>query len=103
MVFDISFKTLKDRKKFDKEYKNLIKVLVDNNSNDFGFGAYKMFRDTTIDVVYYMGFMGYAEPIDILKECKQKNIKINKFLSLDLSANSSWYDEVKEKSMEDLK
>lgn len=81
MIFDIAFKTAKDRKKFERTYKNLIEyTLVGDKSNSGGFVAWTMMRNPCLDLVYFMGFMGYGDPHEIVKQCKKKKIGI-KFLS----------------------
>lgn len=62
MIFDIEFNTIKDKRKFEKKYKP--KPLL----GDSGF-AWKYLREGHFNPIYYMGFMGYADPSLILKEC----------------------------------
>ena len=82
IIFDISFEGKKDRLKFEKKYKIEKKdILVDENQNCCGFTAWTSMRDPYIEVVYYMGFMGYAEPTDMLNECLKEKIRI-KFLAM---------------------
>lgn len=77
MLWDIRFKAEDDRIKFEKEYKHYIdKVMVDSNSYSGGFGAWAMTRDIVRDVVYFVGYVGYAELNEILRECKKKKIRI---------------------------
>lgn len=75
VISDISFKTQKDRKKFETKYK-FAKPLIDQHANSFGFGAWTFTRNPAIDVIYYMGFMGYGEPIEMLNRCLKVGIKI---------------------------
>ncbi len=91
MIFDIKFETKKDRGKFEEAY-GLKKrhTLVSENSPCHGI-AWTFLRDVFLNPVYYMGFMGYGEPKEILKECLEGGIKI-KFLAW-ISINdkeSSW-------------
>lgn len=80
MVFDIEFKSKKDRGKFEELYEIKKKeILVDQNSKCFGM-AWTMLRNPILNPIYFMGFMGYGDPKEILKECLKKGIKI-KFLS----------------------
>lgn len=81
LIFDTKFETEKDRDKFEKKY-NIKKkdILVGEKSNSGGFVAWTMLRNPSLEVVYFMGFMGYAEPKEILKECLKEKIKI-KFLA----------------------
>ncbi len=54
--------------------------MVNEYSNDYGFSAWRVLRDPELNPIYYMGFMGYAEPTMILRECLKEGIKI-KFLA----------------------
>ncbi len=81
IIFDIEFEKKKDREKFEKKYDIKKKhILVDEYSNSFGFAAWTFLRDIHLNPIYYMGFLGYAEPKEILNECLKERIKI-KFLS----------------------
>lgn len=81
MIFDVSFNKPKDRKKFEEKYEIKRKdILVGETSNSGGFCAWQILRNPHLDVVYYMGFMGYGDPKIIIKECKKSKINI-KFLS----------------------
>jgi len=93
MLWDIRFKSEKDRKKFEKEYGEIYieQIMVDSDSNSGGFAAWAYTRDMTRDVVYYVGYVGYAELNEILRECKKKKIKI--LFAADLPMNdrmSGW-------------
>lgn len=80
VIFDVGFATKKDRVKFEKLFGILKKdILVDENSKSAGF-AWTFLRNPALNPIYNMGFMGYAEPKDILKTCLKKKIGI-KFLS----------------------
>lgn len=81
IIFDIEFERETDRKKFETKY-NLEKenILVGEKSNSYGFSAWTMNRNPDFELIYYMGFMGYAEPKEILEECLKEGIKI-KFLA----------------------
>lgn len=77
LIFDIEFRTKRDRKKFEKKYKILKKhILVDENAKCFGV-AWMYLREVDLNPVYFMGFMGYEEPKIILRECLKEGIKIN--------------------------
>ena len=77
MIFDIGFKSQIDRKKFEKKYSLKKKdILVSEESNSLGFGAWAMMRDPFVDIIYYMGFMGYADPRLVLRECIKEKINI---------------------------
>jgi len=92
LIMDINFKTKKDRQKFEKEYKIKPKqILVDEYSDSGGFAAWTVLRNPLLDVVYYMGFMGYGEPAEILKECKEKKIGIKFMAWMPVNdRNSAW-------------
>ena len=64
--------------------------MVDEHSKCYGV-AWTYLRDAYLDVVYFMGFMGYADPKNILKECLKEGINI-KFMSwLPVNdRNSDW-------------
>lgn len=80
LLFDIEFKTKRDRKKFEKKYKILKKkTLVDENVECFGL-AWMYLRNVNLNPIYNMGFMGYEEPKIILRECLKEGIKI-KFMA----------------------
>ena len=81
MCFDISFKEKKDRIKFEKKFPHLTKnILVGEKSNSGGFVAWQMMRNPNLDVIYFMGFLGYGDPMEIVRICKVDKINI-KFLS----------------------
>lgn len=76
LIFDISFKTRKDRKKFEKKYKILKKqILVDETVPCYGL-AWSYLREVDLNPIYFMGFMGYDEPRLILEECLKEGIQI---------------------------
>jgi hypothetical protein len=80
IIFDICFEREIDRNKFEEKYKIKKKeILVDENSNFMGV-AWDFLREASTNPIYFMGFMGYAEPEVILKECLKEGIKI-KFLA----------------------
>jgi hypothetical protein len=91
VIFDISFETEKDRINFEKKYKILKKdTLVDSKSKCYGF-AWTYLRDVELNPIYFMGFMGYAEPKEVLKECLKEKIKIKFLAFLPINdKNSSW-------------
>ncbi len=81
IIFDIKFEKEKDREKFQKKYKiKKTNILVDEYSNSCGFMAWTYLRNPELNPIYYMGFMGYGEPNNMLKECLKEGIKI-KFLA----------------------
>jgi hypothetical protein len=95
MIFDIGFKAAGDRKKFEKLYKP--QILVGEKSNSLGFCAWTFLRNPFLDVVYFMGFMGYGDPHYILKECKKKKINI-RFLSwIPINDKNSYWEKLRGK------
>lgn len=95
MIFDIRFETRKDRLKFESKYQMQFKdILVDGLSYDFEFSAWKMFRNPELNPIYFMGFLGYNDPKDMLKACKKSGIKIKFFSWLAINdRNSKWNKE----------
>ena len=91
-VWDIEFSEEKDRQKFEKLYKLQIqKILVDENSDSNNFGAWTMMRNPYLNPIYFMGFLGYGDSTEILKECKKKGIKIRFFAFNSINDyNSNW-------------
>ncbi len=88
IIFDIAFETEKDRKKFEKEYTPT--KLVDEDTPSFGV-AWTMLRDPILNPIYFMGFMGYEEPKEILNECLRNQIKIKFLAWIPINdKNSSW-------------
>jgi len=80
IVADIKFEREKDRMKFEEKYKVKKKdILVDEKALCLGF-AWATLRNTFLNPIYNLGFRGYAEPKEMLKECLKEGIKI-KFLS----------------------
>ena len=63
IIWDVGFETAKDREKFEKKYNIKDKdILVGEKSGSGGFMAWKMLRNISLEIVYLMGFMGYADP-----------------------------------------
>jgi hypothetical protein len=95
IVADIEFKTEKDRKKFEKLFKiKKERILVDENSESYGFGAWAVVRNVKLNPVYYLGFMGYSEPKDMLNECKKKKIKIKSFNWIAINDKGSKWEKI---------
>lgn len=94
IISDISFETQRDREKFETRYK-FAKVLVDANCNSYGFGAWKYTRNPTVDIVYYLGFLGYAEPIHMLEDCLQKGIKITFWSWLPINDRQAKWEKIR--------
>ena len=95
MIFDISFEKEEDRKRFEEKYKVRKKdILVSNDSESYGT-AWTYLRNPTIDVIYFMGFMGYGDPDIILKECL-KGIKLDNKINKSGEPVEYWTKPVKE-------
>jgi hypothetical protein len=94
IISDISFKTKKDRERFEKKFKQF-NILVHENSNSFGFGAWTSIRDVTIDVIYFMGFMGYAEPKDYLKQCLDEGIGITFWAWIPINDRNAHWEKIR--------
>ena len=92
----MGFEQKKDREKFEKKYKIKKKdILVDEHANSYGFGAWTFLRNPELDVIYYMGFRGYGDVKEILKECLKEGIKI-KFLSwLPINDKDSKWEKIR--------
>lgn len=83
-IFNIEFKNKKDR---DKAEKVIGKRMF-------------QYEDGTYDCTYYMGWYGYGHGLEILKKFKKIKVKPIKFLSMDLSTQSTWFDEIKQYTFE---
>ena len=82
LLLNIDFTNIKERDKFEKQEK-----------------LRRMFQykgEGYCDCTYYPVWMGYYEPQNILKRCKKNKIRIKKFLSIDLSTQGDWYDQIKQ-------
>lgn len=96
MIFDVKFKTMKDRHRFERKYKiTKENVIVDHHSNSYGFSAWIMMRDPRTEVVYFMGFMGYEDPKDILRYCKDKKINIKSLSWIPINDKGSKWEVLK--------
>ena len=89
LLLNIEFSNKEARDKFEK----LIKL---KRMFQYGGGKMNEILGDFYDCFYYPQYMGYAEPQDMIRKCKK--IKFNKFVSIDLSTNGSWYDELKQKT-----
>lgn len=98
IVMDIKFGTPEDRVKFENKY-NLKQrdILVGEKSNSMGFMAWTVLRDVYLNVVYFMGFMGYAEPEEILKECLKEGIKIKFLAWIPINDKDSRWEKIRGK------
>jgi hypothetical protein len=95
IIIDIEFATGEDRFKFES-WKNLKYQdrLVDEKSDSAGFAAWRMMRTPELNPIYNMGFMGYEEPKEILKEAKKKGIKIKSLNWIPINdKESTWRKE----------
>lgn len=92
LLLNIEFKSKEDRDKFE-------------NHKFYSLGKFKrMFQyeyGGEYECSYYPSYMGYAEPKLMIKECKKNKIKIKRFLSVDLSTQSRWWDELKDETYSD--
>jgi len=96
MIFDIGFEREKDRKKFEEKYKLKQKdILVGEKSNSGGFIAWTMLRNPFLNPIYYMGFMGYVEPKEILEECLKEGIKIKFFAWIPINDKDSKWKKIR--------
>ena len=84
LLFNIEFSNKVERDKFEKQEK--LKRMFQYKDIDY------------YDCTYYPSWMGYAEPQEILKRCRKNKIKIKRFLSIDLSTQGSWFDEIKQET-----
>jgi hypothetical protein len=82
VVFSIEFKTLESRKLFDKKF-TIKKSQV-------------LCEEGTV-VVYFMGYMDYQKPYEILRSCsKAKNgIEITYFSWISICDRNSRWDEIR--------
>ena len=98
-IFYIEFKDKESRDFFEK-----INDVDSNIAKPRRLFQYNCLNDGyTLDCTYYMSWDGYglgSMCIDAIKKYYQIS-QINKFLSLDLSTQSDWYDELKNKSSDD--
>jgi len=90
IIFDIEFERKNDRTKFETLYKIKKKDILLEEGSPGGF-AYLMFRNPFLNPIYYMGFLGYGEPKEVLRECLKKGIKIKFLAWIPINdKNSSW-------------
>ena len=84
LLYNIRFSNKEMRDKFEKQEKKLRRMF--------------QYKDDDYDCTYYPTWEGYGEPLEIIKKCKRNKIKIDRFLSIDLSTQSNWFDEIKQES-----
>ncbi len=96
LLYNITFPNKKERDKFEKQEKIKRMFQYYSSKEDIKEGEEEYY-----DCTYYPTWEGYIEPQEIIKRCKKNKIKIIKFLSLDLSTQGSWFDEIKEKAYEE--
>lgn len=96
LLFYIEFPNRKMRDRFEKQEKVRRMFQYSDRINEEGIGPRGWY-----DCTYYPVWMGYGEPQDILKRCRKNKIKIVKFLSIDLSTQSGWWDVIKEELFEE--
>ena len=92
IIADIKFKKEKDRMRFETLMKIEDKdILVDENSMSLGFAAWTMMRNPLLNPIYNLGFMGYEDVKDLLKECGKNKIDITFFSWIPINdKNSNW-------------
>jgi hypothetical protein len=95
IIFDIGFEKEKDRKKFEEKYKIKKKnILVSEQVKCFGI-AWTLLRDVWLNPIYNMGFMGYGEPMIILRECLKEGIKIKFLAWLPINDKASKWEKLR--------
>ncbi len=92
LLFNIEFPNKETRDKFEKQEKLKRMFQYWERIGDGGKG-----KEDYYDCTYYPTWEGYAEPREILKRCRKNKIKLKRFLSIDLSTQGSWFDEIKQK------
>jgi uncharacterized protein YjaZ len=95
-IWNIEFKSTKDRDNFEKI---IPRVMAFKLKRLFQYNLAEISKG--LDVTYYAGWLGYAEGYEAIKLCKKKKIRLLKFLSVDLSCQSPWYNELKQVSYKD--
>ena len=94
-LFKITFKSKEARDWFENNLKDIQKpkrLFQYDNLKEFG----------ELKCCYYMGLDGYALGQIILKQLRKAKLmkQIEKFVSMDLSCESDWYDEIKQETLE---
>jgi len=88
MIFDMDFKTQEDRLKFEKYLKKNYhqqRKLTNYHEND----------SASTWIVYYVGYLGYAEPDMILKGCLKEKIGIKFMAWLPISDTGSKWEKIR--------
>jgi len=89
MIFDMDFKTKKDRLGFEK-------YLTKKHIQQKKLTRYHEDGEWCMEiVVYYVGYLGYAEPEIILKDCLKDKIGITFMASLCLSDRTSEWEKIR--------
>ena len=70
-------------------------MLVDESANSHGFAAWTFSRNPLLEIVYNMGFMGYADPKEMLKECLKEGIKIKFLAWLPINDSESKWEKIR--------
>ena len=92
LLFNIEFKSKENRDKFEQhKFKSFDKFKR----------MFQYIDGNVYDCTYYPICIGYYEPQLIIKESKKNKIKFKKFLSIDLSTQSPWFDELKQETLSD--
>lgn len=95
MIFDVEFESKKDRLNFEKYFRR-------KRHNCRALTPYHLKERSPFDkallmqcVVYYVGFMGYAEPQEILKDCLKDGIKIKFMAWLPISDSGTRWEKIR--------
>lgn len=85
MIFDMDFETTEDRLKFEKYLKL-------KHINCRPLTPYHKEEEENVNyVVYFVGYLGYYEPIMIRDDCLNLGIKFKLFAWLPISdSNTAW-------------
>ncbi len=93
LLFNVEFPNREERDKFEK-FTKLKRMFQYWNQKDL----HTVGESLWYNCYYYPAWEGYGEAEELIKKCKKKKIKIVKFLSVDLSTNGCWYDELKQEA-----
>lgn len=89
MIFDVEFQTKKDRLRFE-EYLKKKYIQQAKLTNYHEEGKYRQHL-----VVYYAGYLGYAEPEMILEACLRRKIRITFMAWLPISDRGTKWTKIK--------
>lgn len=95
MIFDVAFKTFKDRIRFQSKYKiKREQILLDHQTRCWSF-AWAYLRDARLNPIYYMSDMGYTEPKEILKECLKSKIRISFMAWIPINDKQATWEKIR--------